>query len=154
MNTTREKLKQKLGLTDADFVKPVPQPMPWSQPYWDAASEGRLVLKTCPDCGCVDHPPYFYCTQCGSHRSEWRPARGIATLASFAVNSYGVPAAFIEDLPYVLAMVDLPEGPRMISNIVNCPHDQLRNGMALEVVFHRVSDRIVLPKWRPAKELP
>lgn len=150
---TRETLKQRLGLSDADFIKPTPRPMPWSQPFWDAARENRLVFKTCLDCGHVDHPPYLYCTECGSHRSEWRPARGVATLVAFAVNTYGVPAAFIEDLPYVLAVVDLPEGPRMISNIVDCPHDQLRNGMALEVVFHRIDDTIVLPKWRPAKEV-
>jgi len=148
----REKLKQRLGLTDADFIKPAPQPMPWSQPFWDGAREGRLLLKTCAACGHVDHPPYLFCTECGSERSDWRQARGIATLAAFAVNTYGVPAAFIEDLPYVLAMVDLPEGPRMISNIVDCEPNTLRNGMALEVVFHTRDDGIVLPKWRPSQK--
>jgi hypothetical protein len=149
---TRETLKQRLGLSDADFIKPVPRPMPWSQPFWDAARQGRLVLKTCLDCGHVDHPPYLYCTECGSHHSEWRLASGKAKLVAFAVNTYGVPAAFIEDLPYVLALVELPEGPRMISNIVDCAHDQLRNGMALEVVFHPTGDDTVLPKWRPEEE--
>lgn len=150
---TRETLKQRLGLSDADFIKPVPRPMPWSLPFWDAARQGRLVLKTCLDCGHIDHPPYLYCTECGSHNSEWRAASGKAKLVAFAVNTYGVPAAFIEDLPYVLALVELPEGPRMISNIVDCAHDQLRNDMALEVVFHRAGDDTVLPKWRPAKEV-
>lgn len=152
MNNTRETLKQKLGLTDADFVKPLPQPQPWSRPFWEAAQEGRLVCKTCLACGHVDHPPYLYCTHCGSDRSEWRPARGVATLVAFAVNTYGVPAAFIEDLPYVLAIVQLPEGPRMISNIVDCRPQDLRNGMALEVVFRQAAPGVVLPKWRPAQE--
>jgi len=152
--TQREILKQRLGLSDADFVKPVPKPMPWSQGFWDAAADGRLVLKTCLDCGHVDHPPYLYCTQCGSHQSEWRPASGKAKLVAFAVNTYGVPAAFIESLPYVLAIIELPEGPRMISNIVGCAPDSLRNGMALEVVFERQDDgEVVLPKWRPAAEV-
>ncbi len=146
----REKLKQKLGMTDADFVKPVPQPQPWSRPFWEAAREGRLVCKTCLDCGHVDHPPYPYCTACGGDRSEWRPARGEATLIAYAVNAYGVPAAFMEDLPYVLAIVQLPEGPRMISNIVDCDPQSLRNGMALEVVFREAAPGVVLPKWRPA----
>lgn len=150
---TRETLKQRLGLSDADFIKPLPKPLPWSQPFWDAAREGRMVLKTCKACGHIDHPPYLYCTECGSHESEWRPASGRAKLVAFAVNTYGVPAAFIEDMPYVLAIVELPEGPRMISNIVDCEQDQLRNGMELEVVFHRVDDDgTVLPKWRPVKE--
>ena len=148
--TQREILKQRLGLGDADFVKPMPRPMPWSQGFWDATVDGRLVLKTCLECGHVDHPPYLYCTHCGSHRSEWRQASGTAKLVAFAVNTYGVPAAFIEDLPYVLAIIELPEGPRMISSIVGCAHDELRNGMALEVVFERRDGQLVLPKWRPA----
>ena len=150
----REKLKQKLGLTDADFIKPVPQQQPWSRPFWDAAREGRLVCKTCVDCGHVDHPPYLYCTACGSDRAEWRPARGTATLLAYAVNAYGVPAAFMEDLPYVLAVVLLPEGPRMISNVVDCDPQSLRNGMALEVVFREGAPGVVLPKWRPARGGP
>jgi len=149
-STTRDKLKQKLGLSDADFIKPLPQPQPWSRPFWDAAREGRLVYKACLDCGHVDHPPYLYCTACNGDRSEWRAAAGKATLVAYAVNTYGVPAAFIEDLPYVLAIVQLPEGPRMISNIVGCDPTTLRNGMSLEVVFHQAAPGVVLPKWRPA----
>ena len=155
MSTTstpaREKLKQKLGLTDADFVKPLPQPLAWSRPFWEAAREHRLVLKTCGECGHVDHPPYLYCTACGADRHEWRAARGTATLVAYAVNTYSVPAAFMEDLPYVLAIVKLPEGPQMISNIVECDPATLRNGMALEVVFHDAAPGVVLPKWRPAR---
>jgi uncharacterized OB-fold protein len=147
----REKLMRKLGLTEADFVKPLPKPFPWSQPFWEAAREGRLLSKTCLDCGHVDHPPYLYCTACGSDRHEWRTASGTATLVSYAVNTYGVPAAFMEDLPYVLAIVKLPEGPQMISNIVDCDPARLRNGMPLEVVFHETAPGVVLPKWRPAQ---
>lgn len=155
MNTTitpeREKLMRKLGLTESDFVKPLPQPFPWSQPFWDAARQRRLVLRTCLDCSHVDHPPYLYCTACGSDRHEWRTARGTATLVAYAVNTYSVPAAFIEDLPYALAIVKLAEGPQMISNIVECNLAELRNGMALEVVFHEAAQGFVLPKWRPAR---
>lgn len=147
----REKLMRKLGLTEADFVKPLPRPFPWSQPFWDAARERRLVLKTCLDCGHIDHPPYLYCTACGSDRHEWRSASGTATLVAYAVNTYSVPAAFMEDLPYVLAIIKLAEGPQMISNIVECEVAELRNGMALEVVFHEAAQGVVLPKWRPAR---
>lgn len=150
--TQRETLKQRLGLSDADFVKPQPKPMPWSKGFWDAAAQGRLVLKACLDCGHVDHPPYLYCTKCGSTNSQWRPASGKAQLVAYAVNTYGVPAAFIESLPYVLAIIELPEGPRMISNIVDCAHDELRNGMTLEVVFEPQEGQVVLPKWRPAAD--
>ncbi|MFI4939396.1 MAG: Zn-ribbon domain-containing OB-fold protein [Burkholderiales bacterium] len=149
---TREELKKKFGFSDEDFVKPLPKSMDWTKAFWEAANQGQLVLKTCEDCGHIDHPPYLYCTKCGSHNSQWRQASGTATLVAFAVNTYGVPAAFIEDLPYVTAIVKLQEGPRMISNIVDCDHAALRNGMALEVVFDRIDETVVLPKWRPAKE--
>jgi uncharacterized OB-fold protein len=146
----REMLKQKLGCTDADLVKPLPVPTAWSRPFWDAARRGELVLKRCTTCGHVDHPPYLYCTECGSEASEWTKASGKARLYAFAVNTYGVPFAFVPDLPYVTALVDLPEGPRMISNVVGCPPAALRNGMDLEVVFEQVDGGVVLPKWRPA----
>lgn len=145
----RAALKQKLGCTDLDLAKPLPAPTAWSRPFWDAARRRELVLKRCTTCDHVDHPPYLYCTRCGSEHAEWIKASGTARLYAFAVNSYGVPFPFVEDLPYVTALVDLPEGPRMISNVVDCPHSELRNGMDLEVVFVEVADGVVLPKWRP-----
>jgi uncharacterized OB-fold protein len=148
----REMLKQKLGCTDADLAKPLPVPSAWSKPFWEAARRNELVLKRCVQCGHVDHPPYLYCTECGSEESEWVKASGKATLYAFAVNTYGVPFPFVLDLPYVTALVDLPEGPRMISNVVGCSPGDLRNGMALEVVFERVEGDVVLPRWRPAAE--
>ncbi|MBF0550026.1 MAG: Zn-ribbon domain-containing OB-fold protein [Deltaproteobacteria bacterium] len=147
--TMREKLKQKMGCKDEDFIKPLPVAAPWSKPFWDAAREHRLTLKKCKVCGHIDHPPYLYCTACSSEEAEWIQASGKATLYAYAVNVYGVPFAFMEDLPYVLALVDLPEGPRMISSIVGCDPKDLRNGMELEVVFDDVSPEITLPKWKP-----
>lgn len=146
----REMLKQKLGCTDADLVKPLPVPTAWSKPFWEAARRRELVLKRCVKCGHVDHPPYLFCTECGSMASEWVKASGRARLYAFAVNTYGVPFPFVADLPYVTALVDLPEGPRMISNVVGCPPAELRNGMDLDVVFEEVEGGVVLPKWRPA----
>ena len=149
-NPSLELLKKKLGCTDADLVKPKPVPSAWSKPFWDAARRDELVVKKCTGCGHVDHPPYPYCTACGSEEASWVKASGKAKLYAFAVNTYGVPFSFVADLPYVTALVDLPEGPRMISNVVGCAPGELRNGMDLEVVFERVDGDVVLPKWRPA----
>ncbi len=142
-------LKEKLGLTEADFVKPLPKPTDWSRPFWEAARQGRLTLKRCARCGHIDHPPYLYCTECTAEESEWIEASGKATLYSFAVNTYAVPFPFMPDLPYVTAMIDLPEGPRMISNIKGCDPKDLKNGMPLEVFFEQASEDIFLPMWRP-----
>lgn len=147
----KEKLKQQMNLTDEDFAKPAPVPTKWSQPFWDGARQHKLLLKRCTKCGHIDHPPYLYCTECLSDEHEWMEASGKATLVAFAVNEYGVPFPFMPDLPYALALVDVAEGPRMISNVVECDLKELKNGMPLEVVFEDVSENVTLPKWKPAK---
>jgi uncharacterized protein len=149
---TKEELKEKLKLTDEDLVKPLPKPSKWSQPFWDGAKQHKLLLKTCKDCGNIDHPPYLYCTECQSDNMEWKEASGKATLYGFGINELGVPFPFMPDLPYVTAFVDLKEGVRMISNIVQCDFKDLKNGMDLEVVFDDVSPEFTLPRWRPAKK--
>ena len=145
-------IKNLLGLSDEDMKKPLPIPTKWSQPFWDAAKQHKLVLKKCGKCGFIDHPPYLYCTSCHADEHEWIEASGKATLAAYAINVFGVPFPFWDDLPYVVALIDLQEGPRMISNIVECDHDKLENGMKLEVLFDDVSGEISLPKWRPVDE--
>jgi len=152
MNEESVSIKDLLGLSDEDMKKPLPIPTKWSQPFWDAAKQHRLVLKKCGKCGFIDHPPYLYCTNCHADEHEWIEASGKATLAAYAINVFGVPFPFWDDLPFVVALIDLQEGPRMISNIVECDHDKLENGMELEVLFDDVSGEISLPKWRPVDE--
>lgn len=149
---TKDELKKKLSLTDADLEKPMPKPSKWSQPFWDGTKQHKLLLKTCKDCGNIDHPPYLYCTNCQSDNMEWKDASGKATLYGFAINELGVPFPFMPDLPYVTAFIDLKEGVRMISNIVECDFKDLKNGMELEVVFDDVSPEFTLPRWRPVKK--
>ena len=144
-------IQEMLGLSDEEMIKPLPKPSEWSQPFWDNTKQGKLTLKKCKDCGHIDHPPYLYCTNCHSDDAEWIEAAGKGKLAAYAINEYMVPFPFWDDMPYVLAMIDLEEGVRMISNIVACDHDALKNGMDLEVVFEKVSDEFTLPKWRPAR---
>jgi uncharacterized OB-fold protein len=145
-------LKAKLNLTDEDLRKPLPKPAKWSKAFWEGTKQHKLLLKKCKSCGHIDYPPYLFCTECQSDESEWVEASGKAILYAFAVNEYGVPFAFMPDLPYVTALVDLPEGPRMLSNIVECDPRWLKNGMELEVVFEKMSPEITLPKWRPVKK--
>ena len=145
-------IKELLGLSDEDMLKPLPKPSKWSQPFWENTKKHKLTLKKCKDCGHIDHPPYLYCTNCSSDNSEWIEASGKGKLVAYAVNTYMVPFPFWDDMPYVVAMIELEEGVRMISNIVQCDHNKLKNGMALEVVFDDVSDEFTLPKWKPEKE--
>ncbi|PKN60285.1 MAG: hypothetical protein CVU53_03890 [Deltaproteobacteria bacterium HGW-Deltaproteobacteria-11] len=147
-----EVIKTMMNLSEEDLKKPLPVPTKWSQPFWDAAKQHKLVLKKCSKCGHIDHPPYLYCTACQADEHEWIEAAGRGKLFAYAVNYFGVPFPFWSDLPYALGMIDLAEGVRMISNIVECDPEQLENGMELEVVFDDVTDEITLPKWRPVKK--
>jgi uncharacterized OB-fold protein len=144
-------IKAMLGLSDEDMAKPMPKPTPWSRPFWESAKKHKLVLRKCKSCGKVEHPPYLYCTGCMSEEHEWVEASGKSTLFAYAINYFSVPFPFWNDLPYVNAIIDLPEGVRMISNVVGCEFDKLKNGMALEAVFDDVSPEFTLVKWRPAK---
>jgi uncharacterized OB-fold protein len=142
-------IQQRLGLSDQDLAKPLPKPTPWSKPFWEAAREHRLVLRRCNTCGAYQHPPYPSCEVCYGEEFSWVEAAGRASLFAYAINYSAVPFPFLADLPYVTAIVELAEGVRMISNIVECEHDALRNGIELEVVFRDVSDDCTLPEWRP-----
>lgn len=145
-------IQELLNLSDEEMIKPLPKPSKWSQPFWDNTRKNKLTLKKCKDCGHIDHPPYLYCTNCHSDNSEWIEASGKGKLVAYAINSYMVPFPFWDDMPYVVAMIDLDEGVRMISNIVECDQAKLQNGMDLEVIFEKVSEEFTLPKWRPVKK--
>ena len=99
-----------MNLTDEDLKKPLPVPTKWSQPFWDAAKEHRLVLRKCSQCGNIDHPPYLYCTACQADEHEWIEASGKGTLFAYAINYFGVPFPFWADLPYALGMIDVAGG--------------------------------------------
>lgn len=150
MSDEKVSIKDLLGLSDEDVRKPLPVSTEWSRPFWEGARQHKLLLKKCARCGHIDHPPYLFCTECMAEEHEWIEASGKGTLYSYAVNTFGVPFPFWDDMPYVLAIIDLDEGPRVISNIVECDLERLENQMKLEVVFDDVSPEVTLPKWKPA----
>lgn len=111
------------------------------QPYWSAAAEGRLVYQACVECGTGTPYPKESCPRCGHRQMVWQTAKGTGTIYSFSV----VHRAPVSDphgqLPYVLALVDLPEGIRRLSWIVDCPPERVRVGMPVHAVFRKVGDR-------------
>jgi len=107
---------------------PAPQVTPETRPFWDAAAEGQLLIKTCTACGQAHHYPRALCPFCFSDRTEWRPASGRGTIYSYSVMRR-VP------VPYAIAYVTLEEGISMMTNIVGCDLDAIRIGQAVKVVF-------------------
>jgi uncharacterized OB-fold protein len=113
---------------------PAPERTPETSEFWDATTEGRLLLTRCERCDAVIWYPKTYCSECGGLSVSWIEAAGTGTVYSFTVAHRG-PGAFGEAVPYVIAYVELAEGPRILTNIVGCEPDQVSIGHPVRVVF-------------------
>lgn len=132
-------------------AKPLPSPDADSAAYWAGLREGRLLLQHCLDCGHMQVYQQGMCRQCQSDRLEHRPASGRATVHSWSVVHRAPGPAFRADTPYAVLLVDLEEGPRMISALVGGDPHAVHDGMALVLVCEEVASGVVLPKFRPAQ---
>lgn len=120
-----------------------PTVYPETQEYWSAASDGRLLVKHCLDCGEYHHYPRSACPFCFSERTQWRAASGQGTIYSYSVMRRA-------SVPYVIAYVTLAEGPAMMTNIVDCDPGQLRIGQAVKLAFRPTEGGPALPMFVPA----
>jgi len=136
----------------ADYRKPLPHPTPETQDFWDAAKAGELRLQRCNDCAKVYFPPRPFCPACASRSVSSVRASGRGRLYSYVINHRPAPG-FEADAPYAVAVVELDEGPRMMTNIVDTEQtpEALQLDMPVEVSFEAVSDTISLPKFRPVQ---
>jgi uncharacterized OB-fold protein len=114
-----------------------------NQPFWDAAAEGRLLLKHCAGCGQFHFYPRAICPHCFSDRTEWRDSKGDGAIYSYSVMRR-VPQ------PYALAYVTLDEGITLMTNIVDADLDALKIGQRVKVVFRPTDGAIVAPAFAPA----
>ncbi|MEU4613450.1 Zn-ribbon domain-containing OB-fold protein [Streptomyces umbrinus] len=134
----------------------LPEVDAFTRPYWDAAAEGRLLLRRCGACGRAHHYPREFCPRCWSEDVTWEPASGRATLYTWSVVHRNDLPPFGSRSPYVAAVVDLAEGPRMMTEVVGCGEGALRVGMALEVAFRAEKAEgegavtVAVPVFRPA----
>lgn len=122
----------------------------FTRPYWDAAARGRLLIRRCAACGRAHHYPREFCPHCWSEDVVWEPASGRATLYTWSVVHRNDLPPFGERSPYVAAVVDLEEGPRMMTEVVESAGGALRVGMALEAVFRPAGD-VIVPVFRPRR---
>ena len=129
----------------------VPPVNPWSEPFWQAARAGRLIIPRCRACGRNSFYPRPSCPFCFSDELEWIECSGRGTVYSFTVVTNNAPSAFMADLPFVIAIVRLEEGVQMLTNIVDCRPEALCCDMPVEVTFARLTDEMTLPKFRPRR---
>ncbi|MEE8363063.1 MAG: Zn-ribbon domain-containing OB-fold protein [Dehalococcoidia bacterium] len=132
------------------YNKPLPIPQPESDRYWEGAKNHELWLRKCNDCNQAYFYPRNICPGCFSDNVEWIQASGRGTVHTFAIVHRSPHPGF--EAPYVTALIDLEEGPRMPTNLVNVEPDpeKIQIGMAVKVTFDDVTDEITLPKFEPA----
>ena len=131
----------------ASLPAPAPVVNPETEAFWDATARGELLLPRCRACGYTIWYPRALCPSCGSTDVEWLPASGRGRVYSFTVIRRGE-GAYREAAPYVLAYVELEEGPRMLTNLVEV--EAVRVGLPVEVVFHDTGAGNALPRFRPS----
>jgi uncharacterized OB-fold protein len=120
-----------------------------TRPFWEAAANGRLMIARCGSCGYYHYYPRPFCPECWSENIALVEASGEATLYTFSIVRVNDLPPFNERVPYAVAMVDLVEGPRMSTNVIDCDHDALRIGMPLKVVFQEIAPGVSIPRFRP-----
>lgn len=119
-------------------------------PYWAAARERRLVAQECRACGRIWHPPLPACPHCHATGLGWRDLSGAGTVYSYTIVRHPTHFAFAGQVPYVIAIVELAEGPWLVSGVTGCAPDQVRVGMAVRACFREVADGVTLPYFEPA----
>ena len=134
----------------SDYQKWIPVPTPETQHFWDGCRDGKLLLQRCNDTGKAYFPPRPFSPYTGKRNVSVFEAAGTGVLYSYVINQR--PAKGF-DAPYAIAIVQLAEGVRMMTNIVECEQtpEALQLDMPLEVCFERINDELSLPLWRPAK---
>ena len=129
-------------------LEPIPVPTPISKPFWDGAKQHRLLLQRCAN-GDVFYYARSHCPKCLSNELTWFDASGKGTIYSYTVARRATAPEFEADVPYTIGVIELAEGPRMTSLVVEADPDSVRIGMAVEVVFDDINDETALPYFRP-----
>ena len=132
--------------------RPLPEPNECTAYYWSAAQNHRLVLQRCPNCEVIQFYPRALCTNCLSDRLDWIEASGKGQVYSHTTVHRVLTPGFEESVPYVVAVIELDEGVRLISQVVNCEPGHVSVGMSVEVVFETVSDDVTIPKFQPSTD--
>ena len=129
--------------------KPLPLPDEPSKPFYDAAMKGKLLLMRCSACGESRFPSREHCDECLSPDYEWYEASGRGTVRTFGVMHQRYHPGFAEELPYVIAIVELDEGPRLPANLRGIANEDVTVGLQVVVDFEQYDD-VAIPRFRPA----
>ncbi|MDG5775302.1 OB-fold domain-containing protein [Haloarculaceae archaeon H-GB2-1] len=130
---------------------PTPAQTPYAEPHWDALQSERLLIQECVDCGERQHFPRPWCRNCASETLDWIESDGRAELYSYSVPRRPVEVVEYEPaVPYVVGLVDLDVGVRVVSTVVNCDIGDVEIGMDLQAVYDHVTEDVTLVRFEPA----
>ena len=138
-------------MADQEYKLPIPVADDASEPFFTGAKEHKLMLQRCTQCGRQRLPGRERCLDCWSTDADWVQASGRGKVYSFGVMHQQYHPAFAEIIPYSFAIVELEEGPRLVTNIVDCSNEDLRTDMPVEAVFDDVSAETTLVRFRPVR---
>ncbi|MCY4366173.1 MAG: Zn-ribbon domain-containing OB-fold protein [Chloroflexi bacterium] len=139
--------------TRQEWNKPLPTVVGETRPYWESCRRGELLIQRCEKCGEYQFYPRGICANCWSDDSiRWVQASGKGTVWTYTVTYQNRTPGFAEDVPYVLAVVELEEGVKMFTNIVDCNPREVTIGMPVEVTFVRATDQITVPYFKPSSQ--
>jgi uncharacterized protein len=134
-----------------EYAKPLPKINSDNAPFWQGCRNRQLKFQKCAACGHVRWPASMICPKCHTRETEWIVAGGHGTVYSYAVYHVAYHAGFAGDLPYVVAIVELDEGPHLLTNLVDCSPEEVTCGMEVVPAWHEVTPEVTLPKFKPGR---
>ncbi len=131
------------------FSKPVPSPTPVTQPFWDGLREGQVRLQQCNACERWIHYPRSRCPNCLSADVSWHEVNGVGEVYTYTVTEQPTAPHFADEVPQKLAVVELPQGVRLTTTLVNVAVSDIRIGMAVKPYFDALDAETTLLRYEP-----
>jgi uncharacterized protein len=136
-------------VAETQYQKPLPAISSLNKPYWEGLKHRELRLQKCDGCGAVWYPPSPLCPSCWSRKFTWTRLSGRGRVSSWVVFHQSYFRGYDNEIPYNVAEVELEEGPRLLTNLVEVGDGRIHSGMLVEIVFDDVTDEITLAKFKP-----
>jgi uncharacterized OB-fold protein len=132
-----------------DYKKPLPNVNEDTREFWHSCRLHQLRFQKCGSCGHIRWPPSMICPMCYSRDTQWIVSGGKGKVYTFVVYHVAYHPGFEDEVPYVVADVELEEGPRLLTNIVGCRTDEVECDMSVEVTWEDITEEFSLPKFKP-----
>ena len=131
------------------YEKPLPKINADNAPFWEGCRQHELKFQQCSHCKHIRWPPSHLCPRCHETAINWLISKGVGKIYTFAVYHAAFHPGFKAELPYTVAVVELDEGPHILTNIIGCPPEKVTCDMPVQVTWEEIEEGICLPKFMP-----